>query len=207
MPRPAGVRNQDFAEKKQTLTDKLLNFVLQEGTDRPSFRQLAIASGVSEPTLRHYFTDRTGLIVHLLKFINHRSEPMREALKQPQDGLANAIKGYFRYMDALTHSDAYVRVHAFGIRESMSDEEVQKVYVQEFLASGIDAVAERLVRSKGGPKTFDEARHAATLIVSASLLRVLHQEVLKGKVHKPLDQDKYFERVGDWLLNGMADRD
>lgn len=207
MPRPAGVRNQDFDEKKQALTDKLLDFVLQEGVDRPSFRQLAIASGVSEPTLRHYFTDRTGLIIHLLNHINEEAEPMRDALRQPQDGLEDAIKGYFSYMEVLTHSNNYVRIHAFGIRESMSDEEVQKVYLQKFMASGIDAVAERLVRSKGGPKSFDEARHAATLIVSASLLRIVHQEVLKGKVHKPLDQDKYFERVGEWLLNGMASRD
>ena len=206
MARPAGVRNQDFEQKKQALTDKLLNYVLSDGVDRPSFRQLAIAAETSEPTLRHYFKDRTGLIVHLLNYINKRSEPMREALRQPQDNLDDAVKGYFAQMKALTKSDAYVRVHAFGIREAMADEEIQKFYLQKFLSSGIDSVAERLVRSKGGPSSYDEARHAAILIVSASLLRVVHQEVLRGKVHKPLDSDAYFERVSGWLLDGLRPR-
>jgi|TARA_Y100001947_G_scaffold154218_1_gene158092 AcrR family transcriptional regulator len=203
MARPAGVRNQDFEKKKQALTDKLLTFVLSDGVDRPSFRQLAIAAETSEPTLRHYFKDRTGLIVHLLNQINERSEPMREILRQPQDNLDDAVKGYFRQMASLTRTESYVKVHAFGIREAMGDEEIQKFYLQKYLSSGIDAVAERLIRSKGGPKSFDEARHAAILIVSASLLRVVHQEVLRGKVHKPLDEDVYFERVGEWLLDGL----
>ncbi|HIG22572.1 MAG TPA: TetR/AcrR family transcriptional regulator [Henriciella sp.] len=195
--------DQDFEQKKQALTDKLLAYVLSDGVDRPSFRQLAIAAETSEPTLRHYFKDRTGLIIHLLEQINDRSEPMRDILRQPQDNLDDAVKGYFRQMAALTRTDSYVKVHAFGIREAMADEEIQKFYLQKYLASGIDSVAERLVRSKGGVKSFDEARHAAILIVSASLLRVVHQEVLKGKVHKPLDEDIYFERVGEWLLNGL----
>lgn len=203
MARPAGVRNQDFEQKKQALTDKLLTFVLSDGVDRPSFRQLAIAAETSEPTLRHYFTDRTGLIIHLLEQITERSVPLREALSQPQDSLDDAVTGYFRQMTVLTKTDGYVRVHAFGIREAMGDEGIQKFYLKKFLSAGIDSVAERLVRSKDGLTTFDEARHAAILIVSASLLRVVHQEVLKGKVHQPLDEEAYFDRVGKWLLDGL----
>ncbi|RIJ24356.1 TetR/AcrR family transcriptional regulator [Henriciella barbarensis] len=203
MARPAGVRNQDFEQKKQALTDKLLAFVLSDGVERPSFRQLAIAAETSEPTLRHYFTDRTGLIIHLMEQITERSEPLREALSQPQDSLDDAVLGYFRQMAVLTKTDAYVRVHAFAIREAMGDEGIQKFYLKKFLSAGIDAVAERIVRSKNGLATFDEARHAATLIVSTSLLRVVHQEVLKGKVHQPLDEEAYFERVGKWLLDGL----
>lgn len=203
MARPAGVRNQDFEQKKQALTDKLLSYVLSDGVDRPSFRQLAIAAETSEPTLRHYFTDRTGLIIHLLEQITERSVPLREALGQPQDSLDDAVLGYFKQMAVLTRTEAYVRVHAFGIREAIGDETIQTFYLKKFLSPGIDSVAERLVRSKGGLRTFDEARHAAILIVSTSLLRVVHQEILKGKVHQPLDEEAYFERVGKWLLDGM----
>ena len=69
MPRPAGVRNHDFESKRTALLDTLTQFALEDNMQRPSLRQFAIAARASEPTLRHYFRDRQGLIIAILQYI------------------------------------------------------------------------------------------------------------------------------------------
>jgi AcrR family transcriptional regulator len=203
MARPSGVRNQDFEAKKKKLLSKLASYLLRDGVDGPSFRQLAIAAETSEPTLRHYFTNRSGLIVEVLEFIISYSEPFRDAVRQPQDSCEEAVMGYLDMTRGLSRNEQYSRAHALGIRESMADEAVQKVYLKQYVGEGIDAVAERLIRSKGGPDTFATARHAAMMLVSSALTIVIHQEVLNGKDHAPIDEDDYREKIGRWMVEGL----
>lgn len=203
MPRPAGVRNQDFDEKRLALIKKLTAFLLQEDVDRPSFRQLAIAAKVSEPTLRHYFNDRSGLLVSVLNHLYKQSEQYREWLRHPQDSSEDAIKGYLSFTRQLAKSDRYLRVHALGIREGMSDPAVQKIYVEKFVSSGVEAIAERLLRSKGGPETYPEAYDAAFMLFSSSFALILHQELLNGRTFRPIDSEAYLAKVGNWMLNGL----
>ena len=69
MSRPAGARNHDFCEKRTALLDTLTDFALAAALTRPSLRQIAIAANQSEPTLRHYFGDRQGLVLEIIENI------------------------------------------------------------------------------------------------------------------------------------------
>lgn len=85
MPRPAGARNHDFDEKRAALLDALTDFALSADLRRPSLRQFAQAMNASEPTLRHYFGDRQGLIIEILENIGRKGAPLggcRPALGQ-----------------------------------------------------------------------------------------------------------------------------
>lgn len=203
MPRPAGTRNQDFEEKKRALVEKLTRFVLQEDAERPSLRQLAIAAETSEPTLRHYFTDRSGVIVAIMAHIYEIAEFMREGARQPSDSIAASLEGYQALVAEFRENTRYLQAHSFGIRESMSDADARKAYLDYIVEPSVDSLAERLVKTKGGPTNYQTARAAAFMLMSSTVFMLMHQKLLDGDKHKPIDMDWYYTLVRNWMLNGL----
>ena len=67
MPRPKGVRDADYNNKRTALLHRMMEQVIGREPARPSMRQLADAAGVSVPTLRHYFGDRTAVFAAMLE--------------------------------------------------------------------------------------------------------------------------------------------
>ena len=61
MARPRGTRSEDYEAKRAALIAKLRDRLRAPGP-RPSLRELSVAAEVSQPTLRHYFGDREGLV-------------------------------------------------------------------------------------------------------------------------------------------------
>jgi len=203
MPRPPGTRNQDFAEKRRALIDKLTWFVLREDAERPSLRQLAIAAETSEPTLRHYFTDRSGAIVAILAHVHEISEFMRDRARQPAGSVADSLKDYQAMIAEYREDTPYLQAHAFGIRESMSDPQARKAYLEYIVEPSVDALAERLIKTQGGPGDFQTARAAAFMLMSSTVFMLMHQRLLDGEIHKPVDMDAYFTLVRNWMLQGL----
>ncbi|WP_139792365.1 TetR/AcrR family transcriptional regulator [Henriciella litoralis] len=204
MSRPAGVRNQDFEEKRHALLEKIADFLLDPDVDRPSLRQLAIAAEASEPTLRHYFGNRSGVVVAVLEMLAARGAPLREVVSQPCQTCADAVDSYIDFVAVMRKDHRYAQLHAMGIRESLSDEDVQQAYVEYVVKPGVDAVASKLVRSPGGPADYQSARYAAAMLISASTFAVLHQEVIGGKKFMPIEIDSYLAHVKNWVGNGLA---
>lgn len=68
MGRPAGSRNLNYDSRRATLAASVFG-ALQARAGRASLRDLAVASGVSVSTLRHYFGDRDGLLQALLEVL------------------------------------------------------------------------------------------------------------------------------------------
>lgn len=62
MARVAGARNAQFEERRNALIEKAKERLSLQDGQNPSFRELALAAGVSVATLRHYFGDRESLI-------------------------------------------------------------------------------------------------------------------------------------------------
>ena len=62
MARVAGARNAQFEERRNALIEKAKERLSLQDGQSPSFRELALAAGVSVATLRHYFGDRESLI-------------------------------------------------------------------------------------------------------------------------------------------------
>ena len=207
MARPAGVRNQDFEEKRLALLRKVTGYLLRDDVIRPSFRQLAIAADTSEPTLRHYFQSRSGLIVAVLELIYQETDSFRNVLREPQDSPEQAVKGYLDYVQELAASERYVQMHAMGIRESREDDDIKETYLTKCVEPGVEALADRFVNSVGMPDDLETAKAAARMIISSSLAMTLHQEVLDGRKHVPIDKADFFGRVGDWVLHGLVKKD
>jgi len=203
MARPAGVRNQDFEEKRIALLRKVTAYLLRDDVLKPSFRQLAIAADSSEPTLRHYFGNRSGVIVEAFRLIYRESEHLRDVLRQPEADCSRAVMGYLDYVETLAKNERYVQTHVLGIRESLEDEDVKEAYLTLFVGPGLEALAERLVKTPGPPDTEDEARSAAMMIISASVTMILHQEVLNGRKFMPMDRKAYLDQFGHWFLTGL----
>ena len=80
MARPAGVKNQDYEEKRVALLDAMISHVEREDVVQPSLRQLAIAAGVSDINLKHYFGDRRGVVIALFKHMRDTTRQVRASL-------------------------------------------------------------------------------------------------------------------------------
>lgn len=204
MSRPVGKRNHDFNEKRAALVNTITDFVLSEGVDSPSFRQIAIAADTSEPTLRHYFGDRSGVLVAVFKHIRDLSIPLKELTSQPAETFDDSVETYIDLVAGYRKNTRYIRGHGFGIRESMNDEAAREAYLKYMLQPAVDAVAERLVRSPGGPKNYPTAKMMGFMLVASSIVVILHQELLNGKTYAPLDVDEYFEQLKKWMKGGIG---
>lgn len=78
MGRPAGSRNVNYDARRAGLASSVFS-AIQARAGRASLRDLAVASGVSVSTLRHYFGDRDGLIDALLHVLG---EEVADSLEQ-----------------------------------------------------------------------------------------------------------------------------
>jgi AcrR family transcriptional regulator len=94
MSRPAGVRNHDFDQKCAALVDGLTRFAVSAELRRPSLRQFAKAVDASEPTLRHYFKDRRGVVVAILENMGKFAKSIRHDLAVPAETVASAVQQY-----------------------------------------------------------------------------------------------------------------
>ncbi|MDJ0920345.1 MAG: hypothetical protein QNI84_04400 [Henriciella sp.] len=204
MPRPAGVRNHDFEAKRTALLDTLTEFALKDDLRRPSLRQFAIAVGASEPTLRHYFGDRQGVVIAILGHIHERAIPLWDIVATPSEAPGTAVEEYYRVSRAgMTHG-GFAKAHAFGLVEGMADETVGRAYLELLLDPALDAVSRKLSATKGGPSTPAEVKASAFLMLAPILVMTLHQELLGGAEVSPLDSDELLGQMQGWLASGIA---
>lgn len=203
MPRPAGARNKDFDAKRSTLIHTLTDYALQADLRRPSLRQFALAANASEPTLRHYFGDRKGLVISILEEIGHRGTPLWGTISTPAADSNSAILEYFRISEAGMRHGGFVRAHAFGIIEGVADEDVGSAYLQNVLEPALAAVSAKLRNTPGAPNNEDALRAAAFAALSPMLVISLHQDLLGGNVSDPVSVQTIFAHLQTWLSRGL----
>lgn len=201
MARPIGVRNTNYEEKRTALLEAMLDYVLQDDVQLPSFRQLAIAAETSQPTLNHYFGDRTGLIVAIIEQLHERSAPVRERLRLPAQTISEAVDIYTTISIRLSQDNAYLNSHVFAIREGMADQRVFEAYNRLLVEPGVAAIAERLVKSKGGPMNYASAVTAAHMLMSSAMFMALRKKLLGAET---VDIEREFSLISTWLKNGMV---
>ncbi|MEL6829857.1 MAG: TetR/AcrR family transcriptional regulator [Pseudomonadota bacterium] len=203
MPRPAGVRNHDFEEKRTALLETLTEFALTDDLRRPSLRQFAIAAGASEPTLRHYFGDRRGLVIAILEHINLRAQPLWTIVATGASDPEAAVEEYFRVTKAGMEHGGFARAHAFGIIEGLADTEIGDAYLKFVLDPALATVSDKLAATPGGPNERQDGHVAAFMILAPLLVMTLHQELLGGSKESPIDQDGFLDRVKTWMASAL----
>jgi AcrR family transcriptional regulator len=204
MPRPAGARNHDFDEKRAALLDALTDFALSADLRRPSLRQFAMAVQQSEPTLRHYFHDRQGLVVEILETIGRRATPLWAMVATPSASPAEAFAEYFRISEAGIKLGGFTRAHAFGLIEGLADECAGKAYLEKVLEPALKAVSEKLRGTTGAPHEETALRAAALAALSPMLVMALHQELLGGASSAPMDAGATMGHLQGWLGRALT---
>ncbi|MEL6245242.1 MAG: TetR/AcrR family transcriptional regulator [Pseudomonadota bacterium] len=207
MPRPAGVRNRDFDEKRAALLETLTDFALNADLRRPSLRQFAIAAGASEPTLRHYFTDRRGLVLAILETIGGRGEAIWTIVAVPSSDPASAVEEYYRVSEAGMRHRGFIRAHAFGLIEGLADAEIGKAYLQFVLEPALGAVSRKLASTPGGPKSPAALRAAAFSTLSPLLVLSLHQDLLGGQQDAAVESGDVIAAMQGLLGAGLVASD
>lgn len=204
MPRPAGVRNRNFAEKRAALVNTLTDFALNSDLRRPSLRQFAIAADASEPTLRHYFSDRQGVVIAILECIGQRGAAIWTAIATPAADPATALTEYYRVSEAGMRHGGFIRAHGFGIIEGVADPAVGQAYLANVLEPALQAVEKRFARTHGGPQTAADLRATALAVLSPMLVMCLHQDLLGGSEARQIDMGKTLTALQTLLAGGMA---
>ena len=203
MPRPVGVRNKDFVEKRHALLVKLTDFALSSDLRRPSLRQFAIAAGASEPTLRHYFGDRKGVVLAILEEIGSRGSPLWSTITTPASDQQTAIVEYFRISEAGMRHGGFVRAHAFGIIEGVADERAGRAYLQYVLEPALGAISEKIRNTPGAPSDPLALKAASFAALAPMLVISLHQDLLGGNKTDPIAAEDLFAHLQTWLGKGL----
>lgn len=204
MPRPAGVRNHDFAEKRADLIRRLTDYALNSDLQRPALRQFAQALSTSEPTLRHYFGDRSGVITAVLEEIGRRGQGVWSVISTPSSDLKTAIEEYFRVSEAGMRHGGFVRAHAFGLIEGLADPVAGRAYLKFVLDPALKAISDKLTGTPGSIKSENQHSAAALALFAPLLMMALHQDLLEGKSSHPLDRDGIIEMLQDFMKQGLS---
>lgn len=205
MARPKGVRNADFEEKRHALVTRLTDFALNNDAERLSLRQFAIAAEVTEPTLRHYFGDRTHMIIEILKEIGERGEVYMSLAAAPESQVVAALQSYYDLSGAGLQHGGFERAHLFGLLEGAADPELGEAYLRYLLEPSLKAVESKI----GATPEFRDAppekvRTAALMVFAPLLLYALHQKTLGGRKLRPLALEHFLEHVRTLLAHGLS---
>lgn len=204
MPRPLGRRNPDYDEKRERLVRDLTEFVLGTDLTRPSFRQLAHAGNVAEPTLRHYFGDRDGVATAILALLGEQAQPLMQAVATPTTDATAAVDAYIDLSRIGVTSGGFGRAHCFGLVEGVADERVGEAYLELLLEPSLKALEARLEPYLGVAAGSSKARAAALMMFAPMLLAVIHQQLLGGAKTAPMDLDAMFDSLAELMRGAVA---
>ena len=205
MARTPGARNYNFDAKRAALLDSVIDYSLSGDIQRPSLRQMAIAADASEPTLRHYFTDRQGLIIAMIVELGDRAQPIWQTLAEPAESVEEAVNACFRHALNRISDDLFVRMHAFGMVEGMADPDVGQAYLEHVLEPSLNCIQQKLAATPGSPADPQELRSASLAMFSPVIMMCLHQHLLGGRTLAPLDGQSTVKYLSDWLSGAFSE--
>lgn len=190
MSRTLGARNAQFVERRNALIARAKDrLALQTGIS-PSFRELALACGVSVATLRHYFGGRDALVKAVFVHYLEGGQRHLERTRQPvADGvtLAASLKDFLERVVQGWTQGAVGALHRIGLAEGLRNTTTALDYLIDVLEPTLQALESRLRHHvERGDIVECETRHAALMLLSPVLLALLHQHDLGGTRCRPL---------------------
>jgi AcrR family transcriptional regulator len=179
--------------RKLELLATLAQTAIAERSAPVSLRQFAIKAGVSEPTLRHYFSDRQGVVIAIIGFFADGARDWIERSAQPADSVVEAVNGYADLAMEGADTDVFAQAHAFALVESIHDPVVARAYLDLVIEPSLQAIENRM-RASVDPdgQDPDRVRHSALALYGTVLIAVLHQRLLRGGEARPLDMAGFF---------------
>jgi AcrR family transcriptional regulator len=201
MARPLGAHNQDYEQKRQELLGRLGPRLVAGGVERASFREMAAVAKVSVPTLRHYFANRTGVIVAYLEWRGAQGAPHLALVATTDEPFATSIRSLLAYTAAGLDRARVIELHVVGLTEGLTNPELGPVYLQSILEPSLVAAEARLrLHIERGEMRDTDVRGAALMLLSPVILAMLHQRDLGGEKVRCLDVDAFVGTHADAFI-------
>ena len=190
---------------REALLAELALIAVAERSAPVSLRQFAIKAGVSEPTLRHYFTDRQGVVIAIIGFFADGAQDWLMRSAEPADTVEDAVRGYAGLALEGADTDTFAQAHAFALVESIHDPIVARAYLDTVIEPSLTAIEQRLKPSVDpAGQAPHRVRHAAIALYAPILIAVLHQRLLRGAEARPLDMGAFFNDLTALFAHGLS---
>jgi len=166
-------------------------------------RALADASGVSLPTIVHYFGNRESLLTSVFELIAEGGKPHLEHVAKPSGLFSSSIRELVETIAGGFRDGILVAIHSLGLLEGIRQDTIGPLYLQHLLEPSLNAIAMRLqVHIERGEMRRVNARYAANSLLSPILVAFLHQTELDGNEHFPLDLDDFLRTHATGFIRG-----
>lgn len=197
MARTAGARNTQYDERRNSLIIKARERLELQSGSAPSFRELALAAGVSVATLRHYFGTREELIRSVFAYYLLGGERHLARASQAESGdVAAALKGVMNRIVVGWTQGNVGALHRIGLSEGLRSPATAMHYLMDVLEPTLQALERRLegYRERGVIRADTLPRHAALALLAPLVLALLHQVDLGGTRCRPLSLPDLIEQ-------------
>lgn len=198
MGRPSGSRNEGYDDRREALARSVMPRLIADDGPRASLADLAVAAGVSVATMKHYFGDRTGVVVAALRLLGGQGTPWVESIKRPSSpDLTTSLHDLATALSMAWSRFGVGRVVGAALAIGIHDKEAGPGTVDGVLEPLIQALEARLgVHAAAGALQLgdDELRLASLAFLSPLLMALLHQHELSGAACRPLDVPVFISR-------------
>ena len=204
MPPASAAETPAPADRKSELLAILARTAIAERSAPVSLRQFAIRAGVSEPTLRHYFNDRQGVVIAIIGYFADGARDWLARSAEPSKTVAEAVAGYAELAMEGSDTDIFAQAHAFALVESIHDPVVARAYLDTIIEPSLQAIEARLAPALDPDGAAPErVRHAALNLYASVLIAVVHQRLLRGAEARPLDMGRFFSDLTSLFTQGL----
>jgi AcrR family transcriptional regulator len=205
LARTKGARNADYDAKRRELLARLLPRFVDRAQGRPSFRQFAAAAGVTMPTLRHYFGDRSNVVAAVLEEYRRQGDKRLEIVATPAGGFESSVRqfahGLIFGMQAPGGAVRLGDVFSASLSEGLTDPEISPLALRYVVDPAVEALERRLsVHIARGEMREADVRAAALMLISPLLLAVLHQDQMSGALSHPVALHELAANVADAFI-------
>jgi AcrR family transcriptional regulator len=208
MGRPAGSRNEGYDERRAALAAAVIPRLVADDGPQASLAELAAAAGVSVPTMKHYFGDRSGLVAAALRTIGQGGAPHVERTKFPtQPTFDGSMRDLAREFAMAWRTFGVGRMIGASLAVGIHDREAGPGTVDGVLEPTIQAIEARIAAhvERGDVDIHaTEIRLCAIQFLSPLMVALLHQQELGGTACRPLDVDAFVEAHVDRFLRAWG---
>ena len=170
-----------------------------------SLRELAASADTSVATLKHYFTDRGGLMNAVMESQRADGAPFLAMAAQAKHGdvrgsLLHFLTGFSGAWFKFNVGKMFSSTLALGL----GTKAIGPSYVTHVLEPTLQT-GETLLRQhqERGELVIDDVRHASLMLISPAVFALLHQDSLLGSQCRPLDLPTYLTTHVDAFLRAF----
>ncbi|MEM9070926.1 MAG: TetR/AcrR family transcriptional regulator [Myxococcota bacterium] len=184
MARPPKRRNEAFPEKRRALLEKLSAVMLTPEGATLSFRAIARASGVTPPTLRHYFRTHEGVVEAVLAHVADAQRRRIETLASDDADRDATLRSLYAEMIA-AWQDGLDAAFSFGTRLPPAQ---SAIFVDRVVEPWMHAVEARLARLMArGELRRANVRHAAMALLGPLTMGLLLRDTWSAARRPAID--------------------